>query len=170
MYNPCFGRYGCLVQPVGDVEVLERIERELTLLVRRAQKVHLHTEAAAEPLERAAYGILGVVNDEGPLRAGTLAGRFRLDPSTVSRQAASLVAAGLMVREPDPDDGRACRFALTEHGRDALEATRAARRRVMRQLLGAWRLEDRDAFASLLERFNAGLDSELASTGLMTAT
>ncbi|SDP17817.1 DNA-binding transcriptional regulator, MarR family [Pedococcus dokdonensis] len=158
------------MQPDRDVLALERIERELTLLVRRAQKVHLHTDVSTEPLERAAYAILGVVNDEGPLRAGTLAGRFRIDPSTVSRQAASLVAAGLMLREPDPDDGRACRFALTEHGRDALEATRAVRRRVMRQLLGAWPQEDRDAFASLLERFNAGLNSELASSGLVAAT
>ena len=42
-----------------------RIERELTHLVRRAQRVQLHTDGPVEPLERSAYTILGFLNDEG---------------------------------------------------------------------------------------------------------
>jgi len=57
----------------------------LTLLVRRAQKVHLPTQAPAEPLERAACANLEVLPDEGPTRPGRLAGRFPVDASTVSR-------------------------------------------------------------------------------------
>lgn len=148
-------------------EPMERIERELTLLVRRAQKVHLRGPLPVEPLERAEYAILGVLHDQGPLRAGALAGRFLLDASTVSRQVATLVAAGLIVREADPEDGRACRLRLTDRGEESLASTREARRGVVRDLLGSWSEQDRAAFASLLERFNAGLDtSRLIAAGV----
>lgn len=141
-----------------------RIEGALTLLVRRAQKVHLDGRGGPEPLERAAYAILGMLNDEGPMRAAELAGRFHLDASTVSRQIATLVDRGLVVREPDAEDRRAFWLLGTPGGREALEATRAARRRIVRDVLEAWSLQDRAAFASLLEQFNAGLDSQAAGT------
>lgn len=141
----------------------ERIERSLTLLVRRAQKVHLHADTAGQPVERAAYAILGVLFDEGPVRAVELAGRFHLDASTVSRQVAALVEAGLIGREPDPDDGRASRLRLTERGHDALQATRVARRRILHDLLSSWTPQQQEMFAELLERFNAGLDARLAA-------
>ena len=53
--------YGWYMQPVGSTAGLasvESIEQELTLLVRRAQKVHLRGAPAAQVVERAAYGIL----------------------------------------------------------------------------------------------------------------
>lgn len=148
---------------------LDRIEAELTLLVRRAQKVRLHAGAPGELMERAAYAILGVLSDVGPLRSGELAGRFLLDASTVSRQVAGLVRDGLVEREADPEDGRACRLRITPRGSDALSAVRHARRRVVLELLQEWPEEDRAAFATLLERFNAGLDAQLARTGLLEA-
>jgi DNA-binding MarR family transcriptional regulator len=141
-----------------------RIERELTLLVRRAQKVHLRSEAPAEALDRAAYSILGTLHDEGPLRCGALADRFQLDASTVSRQVAGLVQAGLVVKEVEADDRRAWRLRLTRHGEDSLEATRSARRRIVRELLGSWSPQDRAVFAGLLEQFNAGLETGLAGS------
>lgn len=137
---------------------MERVERELTLLVRRAQRVHLRTEGIKEPLERSAYSILGRLHDQGPLRPGTLAALFHLDASTVSRQVAALVSAGLVVRVADQRDGRARLLELTGRGRDVLEATREARRGLLCRLLAAWPQSERAAFAYLLERFNAGLD------------
>jgi DNA-binding MarR family transcriptional regulator len=145
-----------LVDVGGDPQA--RIERELTLLVRRAQKVHLHTEAPAEPLDRAAYSILGILHDEGPLRSAALAERFHLDASTVSRQVAGLVQAGLVGKEMDPADRRAWRLRLTRHGEQAFEATRSARRRILRDILGSWSAQDCALFAGLLEQFNAGLE------------
>lgn len=147
-------------------ESLERIERELTILVRRTQRVHLSTEGMAHSLERSAYAILGLLHDEGPLRSSVVAANFRVDPSTVSRQLAALQDAGLVVRAADPDDGRATRLSLTPRGRQTLQATRRARRSLVRGLLATWPGSDRDTFALLLERFNAGLDciQDAAST------
>lgn len=142
--------------------MVERVERELTLLVRRAQRVHLRTEGIKEPLERSAYSILGRLHDQGPLRPGTLAALFHLDASTVSRQVAALEHAGLIARKADPQDGRAYRLELTDLGTRALSETREARRDLMRDLLASWPQADQAALAHLLEQLNRGLDDLLA--------
>lgn len=144
----------------GQVSV-EAIEQELTLLVRRAQKVHLHGGPSEQVVERAAYGILAWLHDTGPLRPSELAAHFHLDASTISRQVASLEQGGLVTREPDVDDRRALRLRLTERGQRVLSATRAERRGVVRDLLQSWSPEDVANFASLLAAFNAGLDKHL---------
>ena len=149
------------VGPSGDLVSVERIEQELTLLVRRAQKVHLRGGPTEHVVERAAYGILAWLHDTGPLRPSALAAHFHLDASTISRQVASLEHAGLIAREPDAEDRRACRLRLTEHGQRVLTTTRAERRGVVRELLQSWSPEDLANFASLLAAFNAGLDNQL---------
>jgi DNA-binding MarR family transcriptional regulator len=153
------------MQSVGskaDLVSVESIEQELTLLVRRAQKVHLRGGPTEHVVERAAYAILARLHDTGPLRPGALAAHFHLDASTISRQVASLEQAGLITREPDAEDRRACRLRLTGHGRTVLTTTRAERRGVVRELLQSWSPEDLATFASLLAAFNAGLDNHLS--------
>ena len=146
----------------ADLVAVEAIEQELTLLVRRAQKVHLRGGPAEHVVERAGYGILARLHDVGPSRPGELAAHFQVDASTISRQVASLEQAGLVHREPDAEDGRACRLRLTEHGRRVLTTTRAERRGVVRDLLESWSAEDLANFASLLAAFNAGLGTQVA--------
>lgn len=156
--------YGCHMQLVGrsgDLVSVERIEQELTLLVRRAQKVHLRGGPTEQVVERAAYGILAWLHDTGPLRSSELAAHFHLDASTISRQVASLEQADLITREPDAEDRRALLVRLTEHGRGVLTTTRAERRGVVRELLQSWSPADLAKFASLLAAFNAGLDNHL---------
>lgn len=142
-------------------DALDLVEREMTRLVRRAQHVTLHTDAPGPPLERSAYTILGLLNDHGPMRNTALAELLHLDGSTVSRHVAALQRAGLIAREPDPDDGRAARLRLTATGQRAVESTRLARRGALRELIGSWPEEDRQALATLLGRLNAGLDGKL---------
>lgn len=159
------GNYGChmqLVEPSGDLVSVERIEQELTLLVRRAQKVHLRGVPAEHVVERAAYSILSWLHDSGPLRPGAIAAHFHLDASTISRQVTSLEQADLITREPDAEDRRACRLRLTEHGQRVLTTTRAERRGVLRELLQSWSPTDLANFAALLAAFNAGLENHLS--------
>jgi DNA-binding MarR family transcriptional regulator len=147
-------------------EAMELIERELTRLVRQGQKVHhhlesQHLESQDQPLDRAAYSILGALQEQGPSRLGAVAARFHLDASTVSRQVATLERQGLLVREVDPGDRRACRLRLSPEGERALDRTRAGRRRLLHDLLDPWTEGDLEVFASLLQQLNAGLDREL---------
>ena len=53
-------------------------------------------------LDGAAYGLLALLQDAGPLRASDLVTRLGLDKSTVSRQVASLVELGLVERTRRP--------------------------------------------------------------------
>lgn len=137
------------------------MEAELTLLVRRAQRVNLRTGALDRPIDRAAYGILGRLYDAGPQRPSALADHFRLDASTISRQASALEHRGLIERVPDAHDGRAALLRLTGHGEEALMNTRAVRRQVVHDVLNAWPPDQLETFAALLAAFNTGLDQQL---------
>src|ERR1700761_4947179 len=55
---------------------------------------------------------------EGPVRASELAEKVQADPSTVSRQVASLVKSGYVERRADPVDGRASLLVLTDRGQE----------------------------------------------------
>ena len=155
------------MQSVGsetDLVSVESIEQELTLLVRRAQKVHLRGGPTEQVVERAAYGILAWLHDTGPLRSSELAAHFHLDASTISRQVAALEQAGLVTREPDADDRRALRLRLTEHGQRRVDhdAGGTTRRRpgaaavVVARGSGA-------ASRPCWRAFNAGLDEHLTA-------
>ncbi|MDQ4091937.1 MAG: MarR family transcriptional regulator [Actinomycetota bacterium] len=144
---------------------LEQVEEELTLLVCRAQPVHLHNEGGdLRLLERSAYNVLGRAHDEGVVRLSELAATFMLDTSTVSRQVAALQATGLIRRDPDPSDRRAALLKVTPTGRDVLERTRAQRRRILHDVLATWPIRDVELFAGLLARFNADLREHAAAT------
>ena len=85
-----------------------RLEREIALLLRRSRAISARLAGELHPdLDGAAYGLLSLLQDAGPLRASELVTRIGLDKSTVSRQVAHLVDLGLVDRAADPVDGRA---------------------------------------------------------------
>lgn len=139
----------------------QKIEQQMTVLLRRVQRIHISTSSGELDLERSAYGIMARLADDGPQRLGALATAFGLDPSTITRQVQSLERTGLAVRSTDPSDRRASILQLTEEGRDVLERTRAVRRERLYAVLGDWSDTDIADFGRLLEQFNASLDSLL---------
>ena len=68
---------------------------------------------SGDGVEWAAYGLLFQLVGTGPQRSSTLAETACVDPSTVSRQVAQLVKAGLVERQSDPEDGRASLLVAT---------------------------------------------------------
>ena len=136
----------------------KQIEQQMTMLLRRVQKIHVSTQVGDVSLERSAYGIMCKLADEGPHRLGELATAFGLDPSTITRQVQALEEIGLASRKVDPKDRRASILDLTENGRQVLAQTRGHRRAVLQQVLSDWPSADLDEFARLLKEFNASLD------------
>ena len=136
----------------------QQIEQQMTVLLRRVQRIHLSTSDGDVNLERSAYGIMCKLADEGPQRLGALATSFGLDPSTITRQVQALEEIGLADRRTDPSDRRASILDLSAEGRDVLERTRSHRRGKLQQALADWSEEDRGEFARLLHQFNASLD------------
>ncbi|HYO38716.1 MAG TPA: MarR family transcriptional regulator [Nocardioidaceae bacterium] len=136
----------------------KQIEQQMTVLLRRVQRIHLVTSNGEVNLERSAYGIMCNLADEGPQRLGSLATTFGLDPSTITRQVQALEEVGLASRTSDPRDRRASILDLTDTGREVLERTRSHRRARLQQALSDWSDRDRSDLARLLLQFNQSID------------
>jgi DNA-binding MarR family transcriptional regulator len=136
----------------------QRIEQQLTMLFRRAQRVHIMGGRGEVDLDRSAYAILCRLDDEGPQRLGALATAFGLDPSTITRQVQSLERAGFAERSTDRRDRRVSVLSLTDAGLHAVRTTRQHRRSQLNEILTDWPQEDVERFAELLEQFNVSLD------------
>jgi DNA-binding MarR family transcriptional regulator len=136
----------------------KQIERQITVLLRRVQRIHLSTASGEMNLDRSAYGIMCRLADEGPQRLGSIAQAFGLDPSTITRQVQALEKAGLAARTTDPGDRRVSILDLTTEGRTALDATRTYRRARLESALSDWPVKDRRDLGRLLEKLNLSLN------------
>jgi DNA-binding MarR family transcriptional regulator len=142
-----------------------QIEQQLTVLLRRVQRIHLFTRSGEVNVERSAYGIMCKLADEGPQRLGALAASFGLDPSTITRQVQALEEVGLASRSTDPSDRRVSILDLTDAGRSVLDQTRSHRRARLQAALTDWSETDLADFGRLLKEFNASLDRLLERAG-----
>ena len=146
------GRSG---NPPDPHEAFVRLEREIGLLLRRSRAIsarlagQLHAD-----LDGAAYGLLVLLDDAGPLRASDVVVKLGLDKSTVSRQLSSLVELGLVDRTADPADGRAHVLTPSREGSARLAHIREARRARWESDLAGWPAEDVAALGELLARLN----------------
>jgi DNA-binding MarR family transcriptional regulator len=88
-----------------------------------------------------------------------LAERIESDPSTVSRQVATLVQRGLLERHADPEDGRACLLVPTAKADAVLSEHNDIRIEHFRRMLQDWSSSDLSTFAALLQRFSDDYDN-----------
>jgi DNA-binding MarR family transcriptional regulator len=139
--------------------VSAELERTLTEVARAILRLDVPHSALAEgeSVDKAGYWLLVRVAGQAPMRLSELAGSVELDLSTVSRQIRDLVACGLVVKEPDPDDGRASLLSLSARGEAVLEAVSEARRQVLAAAIDGWSEEERTALTGSLLRLEAGL-------------
>ena len=136
-------------------EAFVRLEREIALLLRRSRAISARLAGELHPdLDGAAYGLLSLLQDAGPLRASDLVTRIGLDKSTVSRQVAHLVDLGLVDRAADPVDGRAQVLTPSAEGSARLASIRDVRRARWEDDLSDWPASDVATLAELLQRLN----------------
>ena len=112
------------------------IARGVLRLARR-----LRVEAPAGGLSTAALGLLATLYREGPMSGVALAEAEGLQPQSLTRLLAALVANRMIERTPDPVDRRNLIIAITLEGRRSLRGAMRARRRWLADAL-ADRLSD----------------------------
>jgi DNA-binding MarR family transcriptional regulator len=152
-------------------EAFVRLEREIGLLLRRSRAISARLAGELHPdLDGAAYGLLSLLRDTGPLRASDLVARLGLDKSTVSRQVAHLVDLGLVDRTADPVDGRAQVLTPSEEGAARLARIRDVRRARWESDLSDWPSSDVATLAGLLQRLNRIGEAREAEAGRPGAT
>jgi DNA-binding MarR family transcriptional regulator len=121
-------------------------------------------------IEHAAYVLLANLVMDGPQRTTTLAEAVHADTSTVSRQIGALVRHGLVAREADPVDGRACLLVATPEGKQCYEQQHRARIADLARTLEHWSADDLRSAATLLDRLNTDLENhELRKNGATSA-
>jgi DNA-binding MarR family transcriptional regulator len=136
--------------------VIMSIEESIVTIVREATLPSVQERFVAQTgvaVERAGYGVLRGVAEQGPVRLSDLAHQLGVDTSTVSRHVKALEGQGMLVRTGDPTDGRVARVALTAAGVAALGRLRVARRRLFAEVLADWPAADLETLAPLLVRF-----------------
>jgi DNA-binding MarR family transcriptional regulator len=132
------------VLPEGLAEAFLRVSRRLRRETQRRIAplgLNLHQSRA-----------LRVIGDAGPLRPSDLAERLGIVARSATDSVSGLVAAGFVVRETDPADGRAWLLALSPAGAEALAAVHRARAEVGAELFGRLTPDERAALAALLDR------------------
>lgn len=145
--------------PTGDrstSDLLALLEQELTLLARH----HLSSAQHDSDLEldRSGYQLLSRLR-LGPLSLGQLAEAFRLDVSTVNRQVAALLRAGLVERLPDPGGSLARVVRPTRAGLGRLRHDRRVKQARVHQVIADWDEADVAHLQELLTRFNGSIET-----------
>lgn len=140
-------------------ESLRLVEQEVGTLLRRVRRaIGVRARAVHEGLQPSAYLLLTHLADSGPARSSAIVDAFEIDKGAISRQVQHLVDLGLVVREPDPADGRAMLLSVTADAQRRLADVTSHRRKLLDERLGDWSEADLDVLVSVLGRYNRALD------------
>ena len=142
-------------------DVTSRLADEVVRFVRLGQRAKSMLNTGDLGAEFSALMLLFPLRFAGPMRVTDLAELKQADPSTISRQVAQLVKAGLARREADPVDGRASRLAVTEAGLTACARMHEARLGMLGEALRDWPADRIETFADLFQEFNRSVEAHL---------
>jgi DNA-binding MarR family transcriptional regulator len=136
--------------PVDTAELAARLRLAVTRLARRLR------QEAGPGITPSMLSALSSAERQGPVTMRDLCAAEQVQPPTMTRIVAALVAAGLVVREADAVDGRVAWVKVTPDGRRLLERSRKRKEaylaRALRDL-GERDLASLEAAAAILERF-----------------
>jgi DNA-binding MarR family transcriptional regulator len=138
--------------PIGVVGRVSRLARELE---QRLDPVYRE-----QGLEPGWYDVLATLRRSGPpyrLRPTEFTGALMLTSSGTTKRLDRLEQAGLITRAPDPDDRRAILIALTDAGRELVDAATDAHLANERRLLSALSDAEQQRLAGLLRKLQLGL-------------
>lgn len=107
-------------------------------------------------LDRSATVLLARLSASGPLTIAELADAFGLDVSTVHRQVAAAMRAGLIEKIRDPDGGVARKHRPTSEGLRRVRAELDARAAAVSRATEGWPEDDVRTLVSLMRQLNEG--------------
>ena len=141
-----------------DDRLLETASRLRLAIVRTARRMRQEAYAGLSPTLIAA---LETLERHGPVTPSELADVERIKRPTATRIAAALEAEALIVRAPDPNDGRASLLSISPRGRDLLRRLRRRKNAYLSRRLRELDSDDVEALeraAEVLERMLEGED------------
>ncbi|GAA0356367.1 MarR family transcriptional regulator [Streptomyces olivoreticuli] len=121
---------------IGDDEALQLVI-SLHRLTRSLRKA-----STAGSLQLTHVAVLALLAQKGPSRIGEIAAWVPCSQPTATSAVLGMEASGLIRREPDPTDGRACRVTLTERGVAALAGLARGEAEVLARRLASLRPDE----------------------------
>lgn len=132
-------------------DAAEQIAGLLDGIVRRQRRAG--RESFGESVTHGQFRVLRTLDHAGrALRLSELAAQLGIVPRSATSVVDDLEAAGLVARQPDPDDRRATLVDLTPDGLKILSTLREKRRAVMADQLARLSPEEQQTLANLLQR------------------
>ena len=118
------------------------------------ERINRHIEKVIAPYELTVrqYGLMVLLQNEGPQAQIVLSQRVGLDRTSVMRTVDMLEARGLVRRDPYPSDRRKHRVALTDAGADLLAGSLAEVQQAERDVTAALSGEEQAQLLALLKR------------------
>lgn len=118
----------------------------------------LDRQSRGATLTRTQASVLATAARLGPIRLTELADVEGVHPTMLSRIVGKLEVAGLLLRTPDPEDGRAALVEVTDSGRELHLRLRAERTAVLAARLTALDPEEVSALLAALPALEALAD------------
>lgn len=131
---------------------VERVHASFVGVVRALGLIRPDTTPCGQPLSLTQAHTIGELHSDGPLSQQALAGRLRLQKSTVSRLVDELERDGTVERRPNPSDRRSVLIGLTPAGRRKAERLRDAQTELFARLLADTSADERRQLVDLLDR------------------
>ena len=139
--------------PPDTAELAARLRLGVTRLARKLRQ-------QAEPgITPSMLSALSSAERQGPLTMRELCAAEQVQPPTLTRIVAALVEAGLVAREPDPQDGRVVWVRVTREGHVLLDRSRRRKEAYLARAIRSMEpreLETLEDAAVLLERLTEG--------------
>jgi MarR family 2-MHQ and catechol resistance regulon transcriptional repressor len=131
----------------------------------RAVEAQAQRSIARFSMVQSDFGVLEALLHRGPLSAKQLGAKVLLTSGSVTAAIDRLAARGLVRREDDAHDRRACIVQLTAAGRRLIERAFAQHRTEMEEALEGFSVEERRALLPLLRRLGRVAEVGRSSNG-----
>lgn len=132
-------------------DAAEQIAALLDGIVRRQRRAS--REGFGDTVTHGQFRVLRTLDNAAqPIRLSDLAARLGIVPRSATSVVDDLESAGLVARQPDPNDRRATLVDLTPDGRELLTTLRKKRRDVMAVQLSRLTPAEQQTLTTLLQR------------------
>jgi DNA-binding MarR family transcriptional regulator len=130
------------------------LEDQVGFLLRRANQRHttIFAERMVEDLTPTQWAALAKLFERGPLSQNLLGRHTAMDAATIKGVVDRLTARGFTVGEPDPEDARRRRIALTAEGRALVKRAAAVALAITEETLKPLSASERKALMRLLDK------------------
>jgi MarR family 2-MHQ and catechol resistance regulon transcriptional repressor len=125
----------------------------------RAVETQAQRSIARYGMVQSDFGVLEALLHRGPLSAKQLGAKVLLTSGSVTAAVDRLAARGLVRREDDARDRRACIVQLTAAGRRLIERAFAQHREEMEEALKGFPVDERRTLLPLLRRLGRAADA-----------